>query len=1397
MDASFAPFVPAMLTERLARRGRAGAGLDGWRATGSVLVVDITGFTALTERLAARGPAGAETLASVLNGSFGFVIERIRANHGDIVSFAGDAILAVWPDSSPASVRAATVAALEAQVLLEARPMIEGVEVRARAGIATGEIWVGVVGGVRDEWRWVVGGPPLADAGSAAARARPGELVMTGAAARDSGLGGTAVDGSTGHVVIGALPVEAMALDPVAPAGTASASPATDAVAQTLIASFLPRELVSRLEAGHTGWLAEFRRVTVLFVGIRGLNPTASGALTLAQAAFRACQAIVDRYEGSLNQIVDDDKGLTLLAGWGLPDRTHEDDPARALQAAVAIGEALSDVGLSANIGVTTGTAFTGIRGNADRCEYAMVGDVVNLAARLMQSSTAEIRADATTTRAAAGRLAAVGIASRPLGLLKVKGKADGVDAFRVGRETGHRAEADPDRAMAEGGFPVSERIVPVATRRSLVGRDAEWAALRGRVDTFVADGRGGMVLVEGEPGVGKSELLAHLVAEMPAAVHAHLGDADAIERSTAYYVWRRPLLDLLDVEATDDAAVQAAVLARLAHDPALVERASLLDAILPLELPVAARVADLEADVRADAIRDLAVGLIAGAVASLPRVIVLEDVHWADSSSWALLLAVIRRVPGVLVVASTRPMGSDAPSELERALADPRASRIALGPLPTEAVETLVCHALGVSRLPAGLGPFIERRAEGNPFFSEQLAYALRDAGHVIVEGDACRLAVDVHALDDLDVPDSVHGVVAGRIDRLSPSEQLTLKVASVIGRLFRVGILAAVHPLPAARGAIPGELDRATGLDLTRLDTPEPDLAYLFTHVITQEVAYDLLVYAQRRPLHRAVAEWYEAHVADLEPLVPLLAHHWTRAGVTEHALAYLGRAGAKSLQNYANGEALTFLAEAIALDDATGRTTPGVTRSEWERWTGIALVKSARYREALPHFEACLELLGAPNPGGKVRRMLSIWRHLGLQAWRRVHHGRIPPEERERALAISECHRYLAEVSYWRNDLFRMVHAMLASLNHAEPAGDSKEGVVAFASVGFLFGLVQLHGIARAYRRMTDGVSARVGNPDAAGYAAELEGVYHLVVADWDATRRVAERGIVIFRDVGDRMRWHTCHSHVGYADLHQGRFDLAGANAREAVVALGPEGLTQSRLWSLAAVLATDLAQDRLDREVVDELEGLLGPGVHDSDVILARGLIAKARARGGETAASLEHALAVPPLVDGFPPPSFHTMLGIEGAAEVLIAAWEQDPTDRVARQRVRHALSGFRMFARFNHAARPRVALFDGQVRRIEGDLAGARRSWEKARASATTLDMPYELGLAEIELAASHPIGSAERVAAVERGLAVLEPNGAHHDVARARALLVGPSAARSPAGRDVSAGSVAAGAR
>jgi class 3 adenylate cyclase/tetratricopeptide (TPR) repeat protein len=1345
-DAALTPFVPDMVVRRSGNdTGRPGP--DVWPLAGVVLTIDITGFTELTERLARRGPGGAETLADVLNDAFGDVIDQILGHGGDIVAFAGDAIQAVWPADDPelsVGVRRAAAAALDAQRALTSRRAMEGVTVQARAGIDVGAMWGNVIGGHGDEWRWVVLGPPLEGAGTAAGRAEPQQVVLTTAAASAGDLVGDPTDESGSHLVIADVVPRPEAGD--SPAAVAGSEVGPSAGIDDL-ALLLPQEVVATVRAGHAGWLAEFRHLTAMFVGVHDFDGRRLGAPATLQTAFLAVQKVVEHYGGSLNQILDDDKATLIVAGWGLPGRTHEDDAARGALAGHAIATALAELGLQASIGLATGRCFAGVLGSPSRGSYTMFGDVMNLAARLMQSSRAEVRCDAATSRQVDQRVAVT-----PLGLLELKGKSTAVEAFRV---DGPQVPEPPP-----GGAPTG------------IGRTAESDLLAERVGRLSSTRAGGVVVIEGEPGIGKSELISRLT-QSSAAVRWHLGEADAIERSTGYYVWRRPLLGLLGVDGDERSAVEAAVRAALSDAPDLLAAAPLLNAILPIELPATGRSSGLEADVRADALRSLVVYLVSGAAREQPRALVLEDAHWMDSSSWALALEVARRVPGVLLVVSTRPMADEAPVELSRLLAEPGAIRLPLGPLGPADAEALLCQGLGVDAVPPGLAAFIEERAEGNPFFSGQLALALRDAGHLLIEGDRCRLAPDVE-LGALDLPDTVWGVVAGRVDGLSRSEQLTLKVASVVGRLFRYRVLADIHPVDDERDHLAAHLEHATSLDLTRVESPDPDLAYLFTHVITQEVAYGLLVFAQRRPLHRAVAEWYEANVDDRAPLIPLLAHHWGRAGVPDKALHYLGRAGEVALSNYANVEALGFLTDALALDDAEGRPTPAPVRADWERWSGIALTKAGRYRDALAHFEAALELLGVANPRGGAQRSLSIARHAGLQAWRRLRQQRLPVSERNRLLAISECHRYLCEVSYWQNDLPRWAHGTFASLNHAEPAGDSREAVVAFASVGFLLGVGRLHRVARGYFDTTAEVGDRVGSPDASGYAAELEAVYGLFAADWTAARKAAERGARIFGEVGDRMRWHTCFSLVGYADLHQGRFDEARPCWAEGLAALGPDGHPQGRLWSLAALLATDLAQGRPDPAVVDELTSMLDAEVHHSDEIFVRGLLASAHDRAGSRPAALREAQAILPMLETFPPPSWHAMLGIAGAAQVLIDDWERaGAADRAARDRAHRAIRGLRRFSRFSRAARPRIATLEGRAHWIAGHEGKARRAWRRATVAAAELDMPIEASLAAIELAASHRAGSIAREEIAGGAVSRLDSLGAAYDAARALALI------------------------
>jgi predicted ATPase len=232
-----------------------------------------------------------------------------------------------------------------------------------------------------------------------------------------------------------------------------------------------------------------------------------------------------------------------------------------------------------------------------------------------------------------------------------------------------------------------------------------------------------------------------------------------------------------------------------------------------------------------------------------------------------------------------------------------------------------------------------VRERADGNPFFAEELVHMMRDTGLILIEGEECQLRPDAGDVSTWNIPRTVEGTILSRIDRLTAQQQLTLKVASVVGRVFPYRTLYDIHPIEEDRVAIAGHFDVLERLDLTPLERTEPDRAYIFKHVITHEVSYNLLPYTQRRHLHREAAQWYErTHAHDLSPLYPLLAYHWRRAAedrtpdavAAVKAIDYLQHAGDRAARGFLEPEAVRFYREAIEL---TGWLLEGPERSRKE--------------------------------------------------------------------------------------------------------------------------------------------------------------------------------------------------------------------------------------------------------------------------------------------------------------------------------------------------------------------------------------------------------------------------------------------------------------------------------
>ncbi|MFY0576262.1 ATP-binding protein [Cystobacter fuscus] len=404
---------------------------------------------------------------------------------------------------------------------------------------------------------------------------------------------------------------------------------------------------------------------------------------------------------------------------------------------------------------------------------------------------------------------------------------------------------------------------------------------------------------------------------------------------------------------------------ARLAQDPEAESLAPLLNPVLLLELPETERTLHLRDQARADTTLSLMARLLGEAG---PAVLLLEDGHWLDSSSWELLRRVARDVPGWLVVLSTRPLLDSPPPALEYLSRLPSTRRVVLSPMKGEDILALVCARLGVTRLPGAVAAFIQAKAEGHPFYSEELAYTLRDNGLLLVEHGECRLAPEAGNLEALGLPSTLEGLITSRIDRLTTVQQLTLKAASVIGRTFGSRLLGDVHPLPEERERLEEHLSRLQAQDLALPVGAPSESSYLFKHVITQEVAYNLLLFSQRRRLHEAVARWYErTHERELTPLYPLLAYHWIRANERTKALEALEKAGEHALATHAPREAVGFFSKALELEAEGPERVEPSRRARWERRLGRALRWLGK-PEARWHLSRAMELLGHPVPQGR---------------------------------------------------------------------------------------------------------------------------------------------------------------------------------------------------------------------------------------------------------------------------------------------------------------------------------------------------------------------------------------------------------------------------------------------
>ena len=1325
---TIASYVPAWVSHHM--RGEPAHSPSLHRTDAAVLLADISGFTRLAETLS-QHPAGEEALSNILNAYFGHLIALVEAHGGDVIKFAGDALIALWPSDMAGEELAtlcqrASQCALAIQAARWQSPLQAGDTLSLRVGVGAGEVMLARIGGLDQRWELLLAGSGVEQLGSVLPQGSPGDVVLSPEAFA------LVAD----EAVIRPLPEGAyhlLALRrrlPPRPLPDVPLSPADEEALQ----GFLPEAVLARVRAQQGGWLAELRKVTVLFINLPELARGTS--LEQAQETARAVQGILARYEGTINKLSLDEKGVSLVAVLGLPPLAHEDDALRGVHAALEIEESLAGLAVSCAIGLSTGRAFCGEIGSARRREYTIIGDIVNTAARLMQAAPearatsplspepehrreGRILCDAATFQEISDR-AAFG----PPTTLSLKGRAATIEVYRpLGKS--------------------ARRVSP--SRKSLVSRDAEILLLRERLKTLSLEGRGGVVVLEGGAGLGKSQLAAIALQEAQSlALSAFVGLGESIEKGTPYHAWQPIFTQLFQLDAIRGTAPLSRPLSRaeawrkrvithLEPDPEAMRLAPLLNSVLPLDLPDNEVTRQLSGELRISNTRDLLLRVLHMASADAPLLLVLEDAHWLDSASWALVARTSQYLPNALILLTFRPQDAAPPEDALRVLDAATTTRVRLELLSAEAIRTIVCHRLGVSSVPEKIVELITRKAEGHPFFGEQLAYALRDAGTLRIADGTCTIAPDAPDLATLDLPDTVQGIVTSRIDRLSPSEQLTLKVASVIGRTFPLDLLKAVHPIEADRQALPECLRALEALDLVTLT----DGAGQFKHALTQEVVYNLMLFAQRQQLHQAVAEWLERRYgADLSPYYPALAHHWSRAECLPKAVAYLGLAGEQALDNGAYEEAARFLQDALAAarkDLGATQVTPH-QRAEWSRKLAEAYYGLGRSEDSRRLLEATLGELGVPVPRGRVARVTGLLTQVLRQAGHRFWPPRVTETEPARATAALAYGR-LMQIHYLANDPLAMIDASLRGLNLAERSAPSADQARIYGNLSLSAGIARLHGIAERYRKLAIDLAEAQANLPALAWTHFVTATYDLGMGRWQEARDAYSKALSVSSQLGDIRRTSEIRFFMGIVDYFLGNLDTVARESAQIVAEA--QRRNDSQLIGIGRLVEAQvtLMRGNWDQAIAYLEETLAQPDFSTSLQLRPYALLALAHLRKGDAVRAREGVTRAMRLMERIRPTIVSSFDGYASLAEVCLDLWEQSPEDPALPQLVRKACKGLEAYAAIFPIGKPRALLYRGRRLWQSGRKGLAMKAWQQSLTVSESLGMPFEQALVHYEI--------------------------------------------------------------
>jgi len=920
--------------------------------------------------------------------------------------------------------------------------------------------------------------------------------------------------------------------------------------------AYTPRHLADKILTSRSALEGERKQVTVLFCDLANsvvlaerLGPEPMHALL--DRFFELALAEVHRYEGTINQFLGDG----FMALFGAPVAL-EDHAWAAVLAALAIRRSVAehraefglpaDTELQVRIGVNTGLVVVGKIGDNLRMDYTAVGDTTNLAARLQEIAEPSAILVSEATR----RLVHGYVRVEAFGAVPIKGKPDPVPTYRV-------VGLGPRRSPLEG---LGER--PLSR---LVGRQAELAALRDLLARAEA-GRGQVVGIAGEAGVGKSRLLHEFRQGLGARRVTYLQGRCLSYGSAIPYL---PLLDMLR---------QNCGLAEGDPPAVIVEKVRrAFQAVgmdpdewgpFPLRLLGVREGADRFERLSPEAIKarlfETFRQITLRGSRRRPIVLEVEDLQWIDQTSEEFLVTLADSVGGARIVLLVTYRPGYRPPWIEKSYA----TQIALQPLGPEESLSIVQSVMQAAPLPDAVVHRILAKAEGNPFFLEELTRVVADQGE---------------RAGTADVPDTIEEVLLARIDRLAEGPKRVLQTAAVLGREVSLRLLRAIWE---GLGPLDAHLRELTRLEFLyeRHGADEP--VYAFKHPLTREVARSSLLTSRRRALHAAAGRALEGFYAErLEEAYSGLAYHYAKSDQPDKAVEYLARFAERAAHAYAHAEAVTALAEARAHVEHLPAAERDARRLD-------LVLREAHSLSFLGRFEEALALL--QGEGEQVERQAASGVSAAYHFWlahtlsylgdhkRAAENAERAFEEASRAgdeATMGKAYVVLAQEHYWAG---RPLHGITRGRRAAElleRAGEPWWLGLAHWVVGINYIIIGGFDLAMEAETRALAIGEALGDPRIQSYATWSTGWIHALTGEWEAGIEACKRGL---GRSPDAVNTAVAEGHLGYVYLEKGEPSEAIPLLERAV-----QHMTQFRFQRLLGRFTTFLGEayglaGRLDR-----------------------------------------------------------------------------------------------------------------------------------------------------------------------------------------------------------------------